>query len=59
MKIRKLADAAIVAALLMASVPDLNVGMTPDDLLMHAAQAAVQQSAADDTHDDPAPRRLS
>lgn len=33
MKIRKLADAAIVAALLLTSIPDLNVPLTRDDLL--------------------------
>lgn len=33
MKIRRLADAAIVAALLLTSIPDLQAAVTPEDLL--------------------------
>jgi len=33
MKIRRLADAAIVAALLAVSIPDLQTAVTPENLL--------------------------
>ena len=58
MKIRKLADAAIVAAILMVSIPDLNVHLTPDDLLQHSASAAIQTEHTPDADDDPASREL-
>lgn len=61
MKIRQLADAAIVAALLLTSIPDLDVNLTPDDLLTHAAMTASVSDGADasGTSDNPASRELS
>lgn len=49
MKIRKLADAAIVAALLLTSVPDLEQGLTPDALLMPAACTEPARNDVPDT----------
>lgn len=57
MKIRKLADAAIVAALLLTSVPDLDPGLTPEALLTPAACEAA--ALHPDTPDDPASREPS
>lgn len=58
MKIRKLADAAIVAALLMTSIPDIAPDLTPGDLLTPPAQTVpVSQPAVPE--DDPASRELS
>ncbi len=60
MKIRKLADAAIVAAMLMTSIPDLSIDLTPDDLLVCSAQpAAIQADTAAEEIDNPASRKLS
>ncbi|MBQ7850036.1 MAG: hypothetical protein IJ343_09965 [Clostridia bacterium] len=57
MKIRKLADAAIVAALLLTSVPDLDPSLTPEALLAPAAcEVAAPQP---DTSDNPASREPS
>ena len=59
MKIRKLADAAIVAALLLTSIPDLNVDLTPADLLTPAALTDAAPSAQTaDAPDNPATREL-
>lgn len=58
MKIRKLADAAIVAALLMTSIPDLDIDLTPDALL---TPAVCQATAGDDPGappENPASRKL-
>lgn len=57
MKIRKLADAAIVAALLMTSVPDLDPGLTPEALL--SPPGCTVQSESPDTPDNPASREPS
>lgn len=60
MKIRKLADAAIVAALLMTSIPDLAPGLTPAKLLSPAALSEVQHPGdVPDAEDIPASRELS
>lgn len=48
MKIRKLADAAIVAALLLTSVPDLDPGLTPDALLTPTVCQAPAQTVPPD-----------
>lgn len=56
MKIRKLADAAIVAALLLTSIPDLDVDLTPADLLTPTAVTEAAQT--DDAQDNPAAREL-
>lgn len=58
MKIRKLADAAIVAALLLTSLPDASPELTPADLLAPAtfSAMAVQEH---DTDENPASRELS
>ena len=62
MKIRRLADAAIVAAMLMTSIPNLNVSMTPEDLLAHAAVSAAVPIAdhctPDESSDNSASRKL-
>lgn len=58
MKIRKLADAAIVAALLMASIPDLDAGLTPDALLIPAVCQDAAEADPDAPPDNPASRRL-
>lgn len=58
MKIRQLADAAIVAALLMASIPDLNVDLTPDALLTPAVFQHAAEAEPDAPPENPASRRL-
>ena len=62
MKIRKLADTAIVAAMLMTSIPDLNIHLTPEDLLTQAARSASVPVTApyepSDPCDNPASREL-
>lgn len=58
MKIRKLADAAIVAALLLTSIPDLDADLTPADLLTPAAMTAAAPTDAADAPDNPASREL-
>lgn len=57
MKIRKLADAAIVAALLLTSIPDPDLTLTPDALLAPASCTAPAQQT--DTPETPASRELS
>lgn len=52
MKIRRLADAAIVAALLLTSIPELDLPLTPDVLLDPAPLTA----PAPDMAEDPASR---
>lgn len=58
MKIRKLADAAIVAALLMTSIPDLDAALTPEALLTPGAYHESAEDSADAPPDNPASRRL-
>ena len=58
MKTRKLADAAIVAAMLMTSIPGLAGDLTPADLLAPVPPAVVSVQTPDPP-DDPAPRELS
>ena len=58
MKIRKLADAAIVAALLMASIPDLDLDLTPDALLTPAVCQDAAGTEPDTPPENPASRRL-
>lgn len=58
MKIRKLADAAIVAALLMASIPDLDLDLTPDALLTPAVCQNAAETDSDAPPENPASRRL-
>lgn len=58
MKIRKLADAAIVAALLLTSIPDLNIDLTPADLLSPSAMTDVSAADLTDAPDNPASREL-
>ena len=55
MKIRKLADAAIIAALLLTSIPDAAPAPIPDDL-SHPAACTVP---AADTAENPAAREPS
>ena len=58
MKIRQLADAAIVAALLMASIPDLDLDLTPDALLIPAVCQNASETDSDAPPENPASRRL-
>lgn len=58
MKIRQLADAAIVAALLMASIPDLDVDLTPDALLIPAVCQHATEAEPDAPPENPASHRL-
>ena len=59
MKIRKLADAAIVAALLLTSIPDLDVSLTPADLLAPPPMTEpADASHSGDASDTPASREL-
>lgn len=51
MKIRKLADAAIVAAMLLANVPELAPDMQPSDLLTPAVRQNAVVPSPDDTDD--------
>jgi len=57
MKIRKLADAAIVAALLLTSLPDASTDLTPADLLTPTAFTAMAE--APETPENSASRELS
>ena len=54
MKIRKLTDAVIVAALLLTSIPELTSEITPEALLNPPSL-----TAAADASEDPAPRKPS
>ena len=58
MKIRQLADAAIVAALLMASIPDLDVDLTPGALLIPAVCQDAAETDPDAPPENPASPRL-
>lgn len=48
MKVNRIADAAIVAALLMANIPGLADEWTPDDLLLPTAVRETAQLPAED-----------
>lgn len=58
MKIRKLADTAIVAALLLTSIPNLDVNLTPADLLTPASLTEASPADPADTPEDSASREL-